>query len=311
MSAPSYTVDVVSPQFPCGAAWLANALLELQVPISHLWGFGTAEEWCDVGNGISRYIAPHGPWRQTLASLWPGREFRFMSGVRPRFTHNFPWQLVPTSRTVWMVRDPRDALYSEWRRHQHNEGLDSAVDFPKFLQHSFGGGPVCIGDMLWLHLHAWQAVAQACPEQVFLLRFEDWKKQPVQSLTAVLRWIGCEAHTEDIQRACAASDVSHLQAIELTLTLDDLQARQFNRRGSILEWEGTWPSDWHNVMGPEWSPILDFLGYARLQAQTTGHQAQVCDLDRFLDWRGITDSLEHTKWSHKLALINAARKSGQ
>jgi hypothetical protein len=303
----AYTVDVVSPQFPCGAAWLANALLELQVPLPHLWGFETAAEWQDVGDGVSRYAAMHGPWRQTLASLWPGREFHFVQGVRPRFTHAFPWQLAPNQRTVWMVRDPRDALYSEWRRHQRNEGLSPAIDLPEFLRSPFLGGPVSVVDMLWLHLRAWQAVAQACPEQVLVLRFEDWKKRPVESLATVVRWIGVDACTEALQQACAASDVSRLQAIEQALALDDAQSRQFNRRGAVLEWEGTWPRSWYSAMGPEWLPLLHFLGYAPLQE--TGAPAPVCNLVEFLAWRGADGPQQRGAWTSALQPINAARRA--
>ena len=39
------TVEVVSPDFPCGAEWLANALLEFSVPLWSLWGFDTRDEW--------------------------------------------------------------------------------------------------------------------------------------------------------------------------------------------------------------------------------------------------------------------------
>lgn len=305
----AFTVDVVSPQFPCGAAWLANALLELQVPLAHLWGFDTSGEWLAGPDGTSRYAAAHAPWRQTLASLRTGRDFRFIQGVRPRFTHAFPWQIARAPKTVWMVRDPRDALHSEWHRQRRNEGLPPGVDFPDFLRQPFLGGPVSVADMLWLHLAAWQAVALAEPERVLLLRFEDWKRKPIDALDRVARWIGVPTDAAALRRACAASDVSHLQAIEQSLMLENPQTRQFNRRGSILEWEGTWRRDWYAAMGPEWSGLLDALGYAPLDA--LGQGGSPCDLQAMLAWRGLTDPQALDVWLRALAGINTERSAAQ
>ena len=127
------TAEIVSPQFPCGAAWLANALLELSIPIRDLWGFDTAQEWSRNADGTYTYTASRLPWRQTLASLREGRSFNFREDISPRFSHDWPWQCGISKPVILMVRDPRDALYSEWRRHQRNLGLSSTVPFVAIL----------------------------------------------------------------------------------------------------------------------------------------------------------------------------------
>ncbi len=308
MSESSFTLNVVSPQFPCGAAWLANALLELQVPLSHLWGFETAGEWEVLSGGASRYCASHLPWRQTLAALQLGREFHFIDDVRPRFTHAFPWQLAPSQKTIWMVRDPRDALHSEWRRHLRNGLIPGDMPFPEFMRMPFFGGPVSMVDMLWLHLRAWQSVAQACPQEVLLLRFEDWKRQPLPSLAAVAQWMGMETDEESLRRACLGSDVSHLQAIEQSLMLDDPRTPQYNRRGSILEWEGTWTREWHAALGPEWGDLLGALGYEPLRV--VGRGGGRCDLAAMLAWRGLEDTAAASVWERTFSTIHIARSAG-
>src|SRR6185369_11155352 len=105
MNHPGYTIEVISPQFPCGAAWLANALLELRVPLWHLWGFDTRQEWAVNENGGFSYAAEHLPWRQTLASLRLGRVFHFQDDIRPRFSHALPWQIDLGSPIILIVRD--------------------------------------------------------------------------------------------------------------------------------------------------------------------------------------------------------------
>lgn len=295
----SFSLDIVSPQFPCGAAWLANAMLELNVPLHELWGFATAREWTHGPHGQSVYSAAGLPWRQTLASLKLGRVFEFRNHIRPRFSHAYPWQIAPCAQVVWMVRDPRDALFSEWRRQRHNGGLPAATEFVEFLQTPFDGGPISNVDMLWLHLRAWMAVMEQAEDQVYLLRFEDWKLDPVDSLRRVCEWAGVQAEPEALLRAAHASDVQHLLAIEKSLHCADPNARQFNRAGIAEEWRSTWDATWFCAMGAHWQPVLAKLGYAPLSASSTS--VPTFCLEDVLAWRGLGPSAQFDQW-HALLL---------
>lgn len=300
MDSTIYTVDVVSPQFPCGAAWLANALLELQVPLPHLWGFETASEWEHENSGRSLYVAEHLPWRQTLASLEFGRSFTFRNGVVPRFSHAFPWQLDFCARVVLIARDPRDALYSEWQRHLRNERPASSVSFLDFLRQPFLGGPISVVDMLWLHLRCWLWMRDSTPSTLLLLRFEDWKRQPVDALDVVTRWIGMPCEFEALRHAAAASDVRRLLDIERTVTSSNPDARQFNRLGEPEEWRNAWLDQWTHALGAHWQPVLHALGYQPLPS--TGAAPLMFDIAEVLAWRGMRDTAQVHTWRERCGL---------
>lgn len=295
-----FNLDVVSAQFPCGAAWLANAMLELQLPLRHLWGFDTSAEWAIVEPGRWRYAAQHLPWRQTLASLRMGREFRFRDDISPRFSHAFPWQLEMCPKLILMVRDPRDALHSEWQRHLQNNGLEARTGFVDFLRQPFNGGPISNIDLLWLHCCSWISILQSNSNDVYLLRFEDWKRHPVMSLGRVCQWMGLSVSPVELALAAEASDVSHLQRIESGLLTINPQGKQFNRAGMAEEWRSVWQRQWDVVWGSHWQPIMDALGYAPLLENNPVVQPSFC-LDEVLDWRGLKDPDQLVYWKGVLA----------
>jgi hypothetical protein len=290
-------VDVISAQFPCGAAWLANALLELDVHLPELWGFDTAGEWQHAEDGSSTYVAAHLPWQQTLASLQLGRRFRFRATPQVRFGHVFPWQLSERRRTILIVRDPRDALYSEWQRHRRNRGLDPTESIHAFSARPFEHGPIDHIDLLWLHTSCW-LLAERDPADLLLLRFEDFKRAPDAALHAVCAWLDLPVSAPDIARAVRASDVSRLQQIEAGLRDADASARQFNRRGMAFEWRERWPPTWHTCIGPHWHWLLDALGYPPPICRSGKPRA--FDLRATLAWRELDDEVRVAAWARRI-----------
>jgi hypothetical protein len=281
------TVEAVSPEFPCGTAWLANCLLELRVPIWRLWGFDTRSEWIEASGGTHRYVATHDPWKQTLAALRPGRTLRFRDGIAARFSHDWPWQLADCARIVLVVRDPRDALHSQWHRHRDNHGLDPAVSFGEFVQRPFFEAPFSSVDMLWLYLYRWLSYCDRHPGEVLVLRFEDWKHEPETVLRGVCDWLGLEVSAGEIRDAAAASEVRRLQNVEEEIRKRDPHARRFNRRGQAEEWRDTWQHDWYATLGPHWAPVMAGFGYPPLLRTNSALQAP--DLADLLRWQGVLE----------------------
>ncbi|GAB4087779.1 sulfotransferase family protein [Hydrogenophaga soli] len=295
---PCFNLNIVSPQFPCGAAWLANALIELGVPLWELWGFDTRSEWERQGDGKYRYVAGYGPWQQTLASLQTGRLHEFDLALQPRFSHGFPWQCDLTQRTIFVVRDPRDALYSEWQRQLRNSQIAKATPFEVFLKMPFFGGPISHIDMLWLHLRSWLVWRDESPSSFKRLRFEDWKSEPKKQLTEACQWMGLRPDPAAVSQAAAASEVDHLQKVEERLLLSDPSARQFNRRGQMYEWRSAWKIEWFNAFGAHWCALFDALDY---EPNPVAGQWPLCfDLDEVLVWRRLDSVTERRLLAHRL-----------
>ena len=288
-----FDVDIVSPQFPCGAAWLANALLELGLALPELWGFDTAREWQQVDATHWRYVADDRPWAQTLASPRPGRIFERTGTPRLRFTHAFPWQIECAPRRILFVRDPRDALYSEWRRHLRNEGLAADTGLLEFARSGFWGGPASFVDLLWLHLQAWLN-RDPRGTQTLVLRFEDSKRSPQACIRRVLDWLGLTRSDAQIDAAIEASRVERLQRVEAERGAG-AGSRVFNRAGQPFEWQQAWWPHWHRLLGPHWAPLLQALGYPPLQ--TTQGEPLRLDLPAVLAWRGLSPE-QQGPWLH-------------
>ena len=277
------TVEIVSPDFPCGAEWLANALLEFSVPLWSLWGFDTRDEWLDRGDGTFTYAAHHRPWRQTLASLHVGRMFRFRDDVRPRFGHPWQWQVEASMRTILIVRDPRDALHSEWRRHQRNLDLDPSIQFPEFVARPFFTAPVSVNDMLWLFLVVWIEAARERAGTMLTLRFEDWKEDAVRELERVDRFLELGCSRERLIAAAGASDVGILKRLEDAIALSDPTARQLNRRGQPHEWKEVWKPEWNDVFDQRWESVFSSLRYDVPERLSATSSAAV-DVEKLVPW---------------------------
>lgn len=294
VSGREYFLDVVSPQFPCGAAWLANALLELGVPIGDLWSFDTAHEWALEPDGSQRYVAERLPWRQTLASLELGRRFEFNPAQLTRFSHMFPWHVDFAPRIVFMVRDPRDMLYSEWQRQRRNLALQEDVGFDEFTRLPFESGPISNADLLWMHLSCWMHHAAVRPDRVLLLRFEDWKHAPAQALAEVCAWACVAASVSAVQAAVDASDVARLQALEASLDASSEPTRQFNRRGQVFEWTERPSPDGGCAFGPQWRSLFERLGYQ--PASVAVSRSTDFDTREVLAWRHLAHPDGVSRW---------------
>lgn len=267
MNTAGHDVDILSPEFPCGAAWLANCLLELNVPLWHLWGFDVRGEWVHCGAQRYRYAAQSLPWRQTLPSLVPGREFLFRARPLPRFTHDVASVLDGDRPAILFVRDPRDALYSEWRRQSSNGGPAAGTTFEKFLAMPYYHYPVSYRDYLLLHLRLCKAALAQRPHRV--VRFEDYKAAPQQTLRDATRFLSLDATDRQIALATQHSDFGLLKRVEDVLADRGELRRQFNRRGKAFEYRETFTPGMHRAVGRVFDDICDWLGYeAAPQAET-------------------------------------------
>jgi hypothetical protein len=208
----AFDVTVASPELPSGASWLASCLLELGVPLWKPWGIDDRESWLRAGGGRWRYRFPGSGWSRLVPGLVDGRCFRFRRQPVPRFTHAFPGQLPLDSRLVLFVRDPRDALHSEWRRRQRS-GQPSSLQ--GFLQRPLDGWQLQRAVYLACFLGAWLAVASHRP--TLLVRFEDSKRSPERTLRDVLAFLGMTVPARARARALAASEQQHVAEAERRL----------------------------------------------------------------------------------------------
>lgn len=250
---------VTSPELPCGAAWLANALLELGVPLWNLWGFDTRREWFADSCGGYQYVASDLPWLQCLPSLVAGREFHFDERFLVTFSHGWPEDVSAESAVVLFVRDPRDALYSEWRRQARNGGPTAGLGFAEFLKHPYYHHPFSFRDYLFRYLHAWKQALDG--QRHLVVRFEDAKLDPAGTLGKVAQFMSKPADEAALGLAASRSDFKNLKSIEDRLESEGRLSRQFNRSGTPYEHRTSFTNDMRQAMGNGFDELNEWLKY--------------------------------------------------
>ena len=237
---PEYSVEIVSPQAPCGVGWLGNCLLELGISLWQPWDRPTNCLWERIESYRYRFLDRSGrvsTWRQTLPALEAGRVFDFNPALVPKISHRRQRVLSADKKLIFFVRDPRDALYSEWRRQAvNNEGY--GLSFEQFLAAPFHNQPHSNLEYLRCFLEAWQAALS--DTQHIILRFEDYRLAPYETLRRALGYLSLDYSQSQIHAALAASDFRVGKAIEAQREDAGTLKSRLYRAGIRMEYRQTY-----------------------------------------------------------------------
>jgi Sulfotransferase domain len=207
---PRYDVDLVSPEVPSGAAWLANCLLELGISVWKPWGSDDSTQWETLDGLRCRYVGGDNGWSRVLPALRHGRVFRFRPSPCVRAHHTWPDVYPSTTRRILFVRDPRDALYSSWHRKQRSGAIAATVDFVDFCGSPFFHFPISWQDHLLLFLRvAWLAAER---DGARVVRFEDYRRDPSGTLEGVLGHLQVDVQPPALRAAVEASSIDRVKA---------------------------------------------------------------------------------------------------
>ncbi len=254
-----YDVDIVSAELPCGAAWLATALLELGVPLWRPWGIDDRGSWTQLGARRWCYRYPDSAWSRLLPGLVDGREFRLRPSPVPRFGHHWPGMLSACSRRILFVRDPRDALYSAWRRESRLGRVDSGCNFTTWVAGPYAHLPLSRAEYLRCYWQSWLHADDSA--DVLLLRFEDSKRHPQRSLARAAKFLGIAAPARALARACKAADHSRAAAADRALANAGIGPRML-ADGIAEEWRQHFTPAMHAAVGARFDVLCARFGYA-------------------------------------------------
>jgi|GEM_PF-2635944 len=261
---PQFNLDIVSPELPCGVSWLANCLLELGIPAWKAWNLNIAHHWQDIGQDQFCYKHPASDLQQTLPALKTGRCFNFRTTTVPRFSHN-PVNLIDHNHPlIFVIRDPRDALYSQWRR-QFPEQAVSASKFVDFLNSPYHHYPLS-------HLGFTRFYLSLCHELLkdqrhIIVRFEDFKRQPVESLSTILSYLDIHEEPHAIHQATQASEFEQFKAVGLKHLQNGISKRQLNRAGKVCEYREHFTPEMRQLVDPVLDDVLRWLKYESTEPQ--------------------------------------------
>ena len=259
---PQYTLDVVSSELPCGTSWLASTMLECDCPIWNPWNVDMSLEWRHLGGTAYEYFYPGDPWSRVLPGLVTGRRFNFRTAVVPRFSHATPGHWHLANKLVIFVRDPRDALYSAWRRSQRLQ--PDIAPFVDWLQHIDATWGVPRSAAYLLHLATWKHYAELSNTPYLLIRFEDVKANARAEFRRVQNFLPdvLNALPEAlIAYALSRSTFEAVKTVEDRMLADGTFDRRVNNAGVPYEYRTHFDAAMHAAIGSGGQAIYDWLRY--------------------------------------------------
>lgn len=253
-------VQIVSPPFSCGVAWLINALLYLDIRVSNA-GFEPGH-WQAVGDAwrMSESAETHLKWH--LPVLHERQSFRFPEAIDVRWEHRLDFASGEMRPTILFVRDPRDAVYSLYRRnYAENMSFVSYLNRPDEWPHHFPG----LFQMPPLESYAyfcwyWLAMGEAMP--VKLIRFEEVKTAPVRVLREVLQYLGVERSEAQIHAAIESSGFEQARLAMEKMEATTGKAFKTARKAQVGEWRTSYSILARASVRKLTKTLIRHLGYA-------------------------------------------------
>ena len=259
---PNYTLDVVSAELPCGVSWLASALLECDYPVWNPWNVDMLLEWRHRGDTAYEYFYPGDPWSRVLPGLVSGRRFDFRGDVVARFSHATPGQWPLSQRLVLFVRDPRDALFSAWRRTRKAQA--NAPSFGDWAQQIDATWQVPRAAAYLLHLVTWRRYAELHNTPYLVIRFEDVKanaRAEFRRLQDFLPGSLAALPEAQIERALERSTFDAVKSVEEQMLSDGTFTERINHAGMPYEFRDHFNASMYEAIGGGGAAIYRWLQY--------------------------------------------------
>jgi hypothetical protein len=227
---------VASPIEPSGASWLLNCFLELGIRVDHkpvtdrIWrGSAPAAEpgrmWMAADDGRFSLNPKAGVLMKFLPSLARRDTFRFRGDVSVGYVQDLPPRDIGGDARILFVRDPRDALYSSFRR------IAPGLDFAEFLR--FPNPVTLLG-----RCQHWTLFAASWLQMpgIHVTRFEDYKRDAQATLRAVLSGLDLTYGESEIAEAARLSSFEQARDAERIVRDRFPHDRQVaNRAGAVAE----------------------------------------------------------------------------
>jgi len=219
---PRRKVYLVSPREPSGATWLINCLLELGVMT---YRYSPAGMWRqERGRWL---LSPHERvLRKWLPALSDHASFAFREDVEVQWMHEWFTAEYAHDEVLYFVRDPRDALYSRYKREAPRLSYAEFAAFPDVYT---------LLDKVtnwWLYNMTWLT-----HPRLSVFRFEDYKADAAATLASVLDTLRLEVDSADIERAVRNSTFERAAAAEAAYRAEQPADMQLiNRSGQPGEW---------------------------------------------------------------------------
>lgn len=209
---------------PSGVTWLLNCLLYLDILCYR--GGTPVSTWNLNEDGFS-LRSDHEELKRWLPITSDQATFKFSSQVECEWTHDLPNRDLIADKVILFTRDPRGSILSRYKRDFRDIPIE---DFIRLLDPET---LLAVPDQLNHFYLSWLNQLN-----VLVIRFEDYKLNPVETLKKATTYLGLSYCHEKLNSACINSTFEKAVAAE-TKYLEKYHLspeRMMNRAGSAHEW---------------------------------------------------------------------------
>lgn len=229
---------LISAPFASGVTWLSNILLALDIRTTN-WSF-RGDHWRRLPDGtheIGEAALNHLKWHHPI--LHRRTAFGFRENLEVVWEHRL--DLAGREHPVLLfVRDPRDAIYSLYRRNYAEAmDLEAYLDRPDIWPQHFPDLFSLPPPETWALFHLYW-LALGGQRLVRVIRFENAKRRPDETMAEVLQFLGVDRSAEE--QALARESSSFANAQDAMKTMESTTGQRFltARRGEPEEWRKTY-----------------------------------------------------------------------
>src|SRR5579872_694033 len=174
-------------------------------------------------------------------------------------------------RVIYIVRDPRDVVVSQYHYHRKCKRIDDDYPMAKFVGR-FIAGETCPHGSWGENVATWLTTRQHDP-RFLLLRYEDMISDTPRELAKISEFLGIHPAPQQIQQAVERSSADRMRALEktqghsfsLTNSRPDLP---FVRVAKSGDWRSSLSDALTGKIEAAWAPLMHSLGYDLISTET-------------------------------------------
>lgn len=217
-------IYLISPREPCGATWLINCLLVLGIKTyrrtvgDDMW-LPRGGEW--TLNPLEEQL------KKWLPALSEAPQLRFRDDLEVEWAHIWPTGSTANARIIYFIRDPRDALFSRYRREAPDASFGQFLAFPDTRTLLDKVENWNLFNEVWL----------AQPD-LAIVRFEDYKQDALATLRSAVAMLGLAVSESALTDAVTRSGFERAAAAEKRYREEHPEDTQvINRASQVGSWQ--------------------------------------------------------------------------
>ena len=177
-------------------------------------------------------------------------------------------------KVIYLVRDPRDVVISEYFNAQKKMRIDSRVSLDQYVEQFVAGESSFYGSW-WENVASWIAVRQGHPS-FLLIRYEDLLRRTLHEVSRITEFLSINVSVQRMGEVVNRSSFDQMRELEQKqadlwdVTKDTRKDIPFIRSAKAGGWKTSLSQRSAHLIESAWSPLMSALGY-----EATGELAEM------------------------------------